>query len=321
MTVDNFIPVLWSDIFLTRLKKSLIYSNCFNTDYEGEIKNVGDTVRIGTVGPVTISSYTKNTINLTPELIQTDMQSMSIGQADYFYFSLDDVDKAQAMKGVMEKAMDEAAYGMKNKIDQYLAATLLVGSLNSTTTLPSGSSVSSTSNPIVVGTNSGDTNAYELFTDLSTQLNLQNVPAGDRYCVIDPNFVGKLLKDVRFTSFATAGALETIRQGSSAGGEGQDGALASVLKMLLGMDVYISNNVPVYAAAGSTAYVTPTSTSVYAIIAGYKGAATWANQIPDGQPEAYRLQTGFADAVRGLHLYDGKVTRPAALAGAYVQYS
>lgn len=312
MTVDNFIPTLWSKAILMRLKKSLIYSNCFNEDYEGDIKSVGDTVRILTVGPVTVSSYTKNTINLTPELIQTDGQSMTISQADYFYFGLDDLDKAQAMDGLFEKATNEAAYAMKNKIDQYLSATVLAGALNSTTTLYSGGAVSSVTNPMVVGINSGDTNAYELLTDLGTQLNLQNVPSEDRWIVVDPNFVGKLLKDQRFTSFATAGALETIREGARAGGEGQDAALASVLKMLLGFDVYISNNVP---TSGSGA------TTVYTIMAGYRGAATMATQIPDGQPEAFRLQTGFADVCRGLHLYDGKVTRPAALAGAYVQYS
>lgn len=267
-------------------------------------------MRIGTVGPITVSSYTTNSINLTPQLIQTDMQSMTITQSDYFYFSLDDVDKAQAMKGVMEGAMKEAAYAMRNTMDSFLATTLAAG-LNSSNTIYSGSSVSSTSNPLIVGTNSGDANAYEVLVSLNTLMNLNNVPAGGRYVVVDPNFIGKMLVDPRFTSFATASAVETMKQGSSMGGD-LGGGLATTLKMLVGMDIMVSNNVPV---SGSGV------TSVYTLLAGYTGAATWAEQIPIGSPEAFRLQTGFADAVRGNHLYGAKVTRPAALAGVYVQYS
>lgn len=310
MSVNSFIPVLWSDTYLERLYKDLVYDKCFNKNYEGEIKNVGDTVRIGTVGPITVSSYTTNTINLTPQLIQTDMQSMTITQSDYFYFSLDDVDKAQAMKGVMEGAMKEAAYAMKTTMDSFLATTLAAG-LNSSNTMYSGASVSSTSNPLIVGTNSGDANAYEVLVALNTLMNLNNVPAGGRYVVVDPNFIGKMLVDPRFTSFATASAVETMKSGSTMGGT-DGGGLATTLKMLVGFDIYVSNNVPV---SGTS------PTQVYTLIAGYTGAATWAEQIPLGSPEAFRLQTGFADAVRGNHLYGAKVTRPSALAGVYVQYS
>jgi len=45
-------------------------------------------------------------------------------------------------------------------------------------------------------------------------------------------------------------------------------------------------------------------------------AITFADQIV--KTEALRLQTTFADAVRALHVYGGKVVRPEALAVAYV---
>lgn len=302
--------MLWSDTYLERLYKDLVYDKCFNKNYEGDIKNVGDTVRIGTVGPITVSSYTTNTVNLTPQLIQTDMQSMTITQSEYFYFALDDVDKAQAMKGVMEGAMKEAAYAMRNTMDAFLATTLAAG-LNSTNTVYSGTSVSSATNPLIVGTNSGDANAYEVLVALNTLMNLNNVPAGGRFVVVDPNFVGKMLVDARFTSFATAAAVDTMKAGSSMGGD-LGGGLATTLKMLVGMDIMVSNNVPVTGTAPA---------QVFNILAGYTGASTWAEQIPIGSPEAFRLQTGFADAVRGNHLYGAKVTRPNALAGVYVQYS
>ena len=305
MTVDNFIPTLWSEKFQEQLEKAHVYANCVNRDYEGDIKNFGDTVRVNTVGPVTISSYTKNTINLTPELIQGAGQAMTIDQADYFYFALDDVDKAQLKGSVMEQAMKRASYGMKDVTDQYLA-DLIAASVHEDNILEAGVTNSSTTNPILVGTGAGDADAYELLVDMSTRMNKANVPGGDRWVVVNPDFIGLLLIDPRFTNFGTPSSLDVIKSGSSAGGS--NGTLLATLNMLTGLNVHVSNNVPV-------------SGSVHTILAGYKGAASYAEQIAEGQPEAFRLQTGFADAVRGLHLYGGKVFEPAGLAAAYVQYS
>jgi hypothetical protein len=46
-------------------------------------------------------------------------------------------------------------------------------------------------------------------------------------------------------------------------------------------------------------------------------AITYGEQI--AETEALRLQTTFADGVRGLHVYGAKVVRPDCLALAYVQ--
>lgn len=307
MSVDAFIPTVWSKKFKDVLDPALVFRNCCNTDYEGEIKQQGDTVRVNTIGPVTISSYTKNTINLTPEVLQGAGQPMQITEADYFYFALDDVDKAQINVGVMEQAMKRASFGMKDQIDEFLAALIAAGVHEDNVLETSGTTSSSATNPIVVGTGAGDVDAYSLLVNLATRLNKANVPSGDRWVVVNPDFVGLLLLDGRFTNFATAGAFETIKAGSSAGGE-MGGGLPGVLQTLTGLHMYVSNQVPV-------------SGDVYTILAGYKGATSFASQIPEGQPEAFRLQTGFADAVRGLQLYGGKVFEPAGLASAYIQYS
>ena len=66
-----------------------------------------------------------------------------------------------------------------------------------------------------------------------------------------------------------------------------------------GFKVSESNNVPV-------------SGSAYTVIAGYRGAATYAEQIND--PVGYAPEDAFSEAMKGLHLYGAKVTRPYALA-------
>lgn len=306
MSVENFIPVLWADAFLDRLKEEHVYANCVNRDYEGVIKKFGDTVRVNTMGPVTISNYTKNTINLTPEVLDGASEAMIIDQAKYFYFALDDVDAAQAKGELKTAAMDEAAYGMRDVTDTFLADLIAASVATANIIEVPGGDNSSTSNPILLGTGAGDVDAYELLVDIGTRMNEANVPSGDRWCVVNPKFVALLLKDARFTSFATAMSQSILKEGSSAGPSG--GRLPGMFKILTGMDIMVSNSVPV-------------SGSVYTILAGYKGAVSYAEQIAEGQPEAFRLQTGFADAVRGLHLYGGKVFRPSALVAAYVQFA
>ncbi len=309
MTIDNFIPILWSEKMLKRLRKAQIYSNVVNRDYEGEIKAYGDTVRINSVGPVTLSNYVKNTFNMLPEILQGAGQPLVIDQAKSYFFAIDDVDKAQIKGSVMDEAMAEASYAVGDATDIFLATTIAAG-VPAANTIQAGGVASSNTNPLVVGTGAGDVDAFEMLVGINTAMNRANIPTGDRWIIVDPGFVGLLLIDPRFSSFGAAMSMANIKDGSTAGGE--NGALPSALSTLVGAKVYVSNNVPV-SGTGVTA--------VYTILAGYKGAVTFADQIPDGQPEAFRLQTGFGDAVRGLHVYGAKVTRPEALAAAFVQYS
>lgn len=307
--MGNFIPQVWAAALLENLRPAHVYANVVNRDYEGDIKAYGDTVRINNIGGVTISDYTKNTLNLTPELLDGAGQVLTINQGKYFYFYLDDVDKAQQRPQIMEAAMREAAWGIADKTDSFLATTI-AGAVATANQLDGGATR-------IVGTGAGDSDAYETLVDLRKALDLANVPANDRWCVIDPNFLAVLMKDVRFTSFGTSQNLDFVRNGPGTNnlgdttpnvGAGVEGPGAGMLSKMVGMQVYVSNNVPV---TGTT----------YTILAGYKGAATFAESIAEGSPEAYRLQTGFGDAVRSLHVYGATVARPNALSLVYTQYS
>lgn len=303
MSITNFTPVVWAASLLENLRPAHVYANCVNRDYDGEIRNFGDTVRINNIGGVTISSYTKGSTALTPQALVGAGQTLNINQAKYFYFAIDDVDKAQNQPSVMAAAMREAAWGIADATDTYLASTVLANAIDSANVLTAQ----------VVGTGAGDADAFEVLVDLRKRLEISNAPRVDRWCVIPPWYEAMLLKDPRFTSFGTQTNMALAVNGPGtnvAGGETPSQlALGSAgngaLARLLGMTVYVSNNVPV-------------SGSAYTVIAGYKGAATYAESIAEGSPEAFRLQTGFQDAVRGLHVYGATVTRPSALASIAV---
>ena len=59
----DFIPTVWAARLLVALDKALIYgqANVCNRDYEGEIQQKGNTVKIGSIGDVDVADYTKDT--------------------------------------------------------------------------------------------------------------------------------------------------------------------------------------------------------------------------------------------------------------------
>ena len=121
MSLDTFIPQLWGDTLLVALRNVLVYGNIVNRDWEGQIRQMGDTVRIHGIGQVTISNYVKdNDINAPQSL--TDAETMLvISQAKYYNFEVDDVDAAQQHPKVMTEAMSYAAYQIANTMDSYIA--------------------------------------------------------------------------------------------------------------------------------------------------------------------------------------------------------
>ena len=69
-----------------------MFGALFNSDYEGQIQRMGDTVKINAIGDITITSYTKDTDLSAPQSL-TDAQTMlTISQAKYYNFEVDDVD-------------------------------------------------------------------------------------------------------------------------------------------------------------------------------------------------------------------------------------
>lgn len=282
--IDNFIPALWSATILLALQKVLVYTQprIMNRNYEGEIKEKGDTVKINSVGRPTIFDYTKNTNMPDPETLEGGERVLTITQSKGFNFEVDDIDKVQANADVMDPAMNEAAYALGDVADQFAAAKLLAGVTENT--------IGTVETPIIPKPEEGVEGAYENLVDLGVKLDEQNVPAEERWVVVPPWFHGMLTKDHRFVSYAAIDVLYNRQVGEAAG-----------------FSVLSSNNVPTIAAPAENA----NTKTRYGLLAGSSMAGTFAEQI--NQVEAYRPEKRFADAVKGLHLYGAEVIRPEAI--------
>ncbi|MCM8901321.1 N4-gp56 family major capsid protein [Caldicoprobacter algeriensis] len=239
MAITNFIPQIWSARLLENLRKNLVFKNVVNTDYEGEIRNYGDTVKINSIGPITVADYTKNTDINPPETLSDAQRTLVIDQAKYFNFLIDDVDAAQANPKLMDAAMQEAAYALADKADQYLASQYVYA----------GNAIGDDTTPVVPTA----TTAYELLVDASIKLDEASIPRTNRWAVVPPWFYGLLLKDDRFVKAGSTNSDRTLRTG-------EVGEAA-------GFTIYISNN------------IANTAGAKYKIMCGHPMAITYAEQI------------------------------------------
>ncbi len=273
----TFIPTVWAARLLTALEKSLVYgqANVCNRDYEGEIREAGNTVKIGSVGDVTVGTYTKDTDITDPQTLTDSEQLLVIDQAKYFNFYVDSIDRAQQNVNVLETAMQRSAYSLRDSADNFLASAMDAA-------VPTGNKIGSLTTPKVPTKD----DAYEYLVDLGVLLDEADTPLEDRFVVVPAWFHGLLLKDERFVQ---AGTLRSDR--ALANGAVGEAAGFSILK---------SNNVP--NATGTK----------YRIIAGHAVATSYVEQVVDLQ--TYQPEKRFGDAVKGLHVYGAKVVRPSALA-------
>jgi hypothetical protein len=276
VAINNFKPQIWSAKLLVAWRKALVYGGpmVVNRDYEGDIAEAGDVVKITSISDPTISDYTANSTTITPEELTDAQRNLVIDQSKYFAFKVDDIDKRQAKGNVMPEAMSRAAYKLADVADQYIAGLY--------TGVAAGNNLGTIAVPAATPTDAYD----DVLVPLKVVLDEADVPTNGRYCVVPAWFHGRLLRDDRFIRADASGTTEGLRNG--------------MVGRAAGFDIFMSNNAP-----------NPTGDD-YVVQAGVNAAISFAEQI--NKTEAYRPENSFADAVKGLALYGAKLIRPDGIA-------
>jgi hypothetical protein len=278
----------WSKLLVANLDRINVMMPLINKDYEGELKGVGDTVKVRTLGSITTGAYTKNSTSIAYQDLAPTVENMTVSDAQYFAFKVDDVDKAQNDLSAMQLYTQRAAVALNDKIeDKLLSYYASVNASNKITGASDAAIALSASN------------IYGYCVDARTKLSKQNVPATGRWMVVDPDTVALLLKSTEFTRATNLGDA-VVQNGSVNGAINQPGFIGRIA----GFDVYESNAVPVASGAKYIQFG-----DRYAI--SYAAALT--------ELESIRLQDSFATAVRGLLVHDAKVFAEAAKRFGYIK--
>jgi hypothetical protein len=302
-----FIPAVWSGKFIEKFYDATVLAAISNTDYEGEVRNQGDTVHIRTKPSITISNYAANQA-LTVQRPSSNLVDLVIDQGKYFNTVLDDVMEVQTDVDLMSTWADEASEQMKISIDtDVLAFAVFNGGAvaankgNTAGRLSASIRLGITTSPTFIasanqGTGAGDTNAndksvLDYLVDLGLVLDEQNVPEQGRWVLV-PAWFGALIKKSELRDASISGDGTSILRNGRLG-------------MIDRFTIYISNLLPTGVAGGLAA-------SEWAIYAGHKHGLTFASQMT--KMETLRSESTFGTLMRGLQVYGFKIVDGIAIA-------
>ena len=309
-----FIPTLWSGKLLAKFYQNTMLSEIANTDYEGELKNQGDTIRIRLAPTITISDYTVGQ-NLNYEVPTPIYQDMQVNKGKYFGVQVNDVLAYQSDMNLMNMFTEDAAKQLKIQIENEVFFNSFV------TEGPASANYGATAGAISAAYNLGTDvtpidqatpeNVLKAILRMSTVLDEQNVPEDNRWLIISPFDRQLLMQSSIAQAYFTGDQSSVIRTGK--------------IGMLDRFSVYVSNLLP-RGAAGKALVSGLTDTSTggavssakarRTMIAGTKAATSFAMTVNKTEP--LRNQTDFGDIVRGLAVYGRKVVKPQALVVAQV---
>lgn len=315
-----FIPTLWSKKLNAKFYVDNQLAEITNTNWQGEISNQGDTVRIRTAPTLTIRDYTVGQ-GLTYEVPTPSYQDLTVDKGKYFGFQVNDVLEAQADLDLINMFTEDAAKQLQIEIANevyfntflgtdkggagvdYGAAT---GNYGGTAGIKSGAlNLGTADAPIDTATAA---NLLNLILKMSAALDEQNVPESGRWLLMSPYDRQVLMQSNLAQAYFTGDQSSVIRTGR--------------IGMIDRFTVYVSNMLPRRAAdkywvsgqtdpSTGTAWDTTDNTAQRMIVGGTKDAITFASQVT--KSETLRNQSDFGDIVRSLKVYGRKVVKPEAL--------
>ena len=273
MAFDNFKAKIWSKAIDRELERAFVFADGTNQQYSGEIKGLGDTVRILGVNKPTVYEHDLINGDITlsaPEKPSDTSVSLVVDKAAYFNYAVGDIDKEQGAGNVMSALNEEASQEVANKIDQHIA------------NLVHPDKASYIEAVKYTKTNVTAANVMATFDAVQAMLYANDVSPATEVEMIIPPWLYMLFrqayqaKDTDNSEYLTNG--KVAKYGN--------------------MTIKMSNNVAVKNDGTRDVYYVQVRT---------KRAIAFASS--EAHTEAYRPESSFSDAVKGFKLYGAKIVR------------
>jgi hypothetical protein len=118
-----FIPEIFSLKLLARYYEQTLVPSLVNTDYEGEIKNMGDKVHIRRVPEVSVSRYYAGQA-LVRQVINDEEVTFIIDHGAYFNVPIDDIQRRMADINFQSELEDNAIIQHRRYVDQQVLGAI-----------------------------------------------------------------------------------------------------------------------------------------------------------------------------------------------------
>lgn len=300
----GFIPEIWSGKLVEKFYASTVLAAISNTDYEGEIRDHGDRVKIRTKPTISIHAYQSDGL-LGLDRPTGSTVELYIGNGYYFSLILDDVMEVQSDLNVLSMWADDAAQQLKITVDRDVLDGI-VGACVAQNRGATAGAISGNLNlgvkgaPVsVVGRNpgSGDVEILDLLMRMGECLDEQNIPEQGRWVVM-PSWAGRMIKQSELRqAYLSGDSVSMLR----------NGRLGEIDRFTL----YVSNLLP-----NNSTDSTNFASGEWPIFAGHAHGLTFASQI--SKVETLRSELTFGQILRGLQVYGYQVVDGKALVQAQV---
>ncbi len=291
----SFIPAVWSSKLNVKFYAATTFGDIANTNWEGEIKSMGDKVVINNIPSITINTYVVGQ-TLAYQVPTPNTIELNIDQALYFGVNVSDVLEYQAKPNLMDMFTGDAANQLKISVDKDCFKNTFLSAAAANV----GATAGAISAAYDLGTDTAPVvltavNILAKITSMSSVLDEQNVPETDRYLVITPNERQVLMQSNLAQAQFMGDSQSILRNGK--------------IGRIDRFDIYVSNLLPT-AAVGVDYFGVTLSNALkrHAVIAGHKSAFTFASQI--NKVENIPNPNDFGTLVRGLIVYGRKCVKP-----------
>jgi hypothetical protein len=300
----GFIPEIWSGKLVEKFYASTVLAAISNTDYEGEIKNKGDRVKIRTKPTITIRDYGSDGL-LALDRPSGNNVELFIGNGKYFSLILDDVMEVQSDLNILSMWSDDAAQQLKITVDKDVLSGIYA-QMPTTNRGTTAGAITAAINLGVQGTpltvvsknpTAGQVELLDVLMRLGQVLDEQNIPEVGRWVVL-PAWAGRQIKQSELRqAYLSGDSVSMLRNGR--------------LGMVDRFTIYISNLLP-----NNSTQPAQFNAGEYPIYAGHAHGLTFASQI--SKVETLRSELTFGQILRGLQVYGYQVVDGKALAQAQV---
>ena len=274
MALDNTttIPKIVAANFLAALRQSQVFGARTNSSWAGQLGQYGNEVIINTPAEATIGDYTRTTqISYTGADVGTPV-TLQLNKTKSWAIKFNDLDAAVSKPDVLQSSVAEHGVKMAETIDSDVRAAMDAGA---------------TDGPALTVDHSGNKLMLDSFkfASLHRLLDLNNVPRAGRFLIVGPYMAEALQRLALKNDVLLAGS------GTESLANGSIGSFAGF-------------NISVAPGTYST-YTDSSMTATETAFFGVDSATAYVDQIR--KTERLRLESEFADAVRGLMSYGYKV--------------
>lgn len=120
-TAATFIPDIWSKEVKMAVESNLTMAKLVVRDFEGDIQQAGDSVRISDISNLTVGNKAAST-DVSYEAITEGNTTINIDKHKYGAFKLEDIVAVQANVDLMSKYSGKVGYALAKQVDTDLLA-------------------------------------------------------------------------------------------------------------------------------------------------------------------------------------------------------